>query len=288
MNELAFIEDIKIENMIYEIRGKFVMLDSDLAKLYNCTNGTKEVNQAVKRNIDRFPDDFYFQITKNEFDDLKSQNVTSSWNNYGGVRKLPHAFTEEGVAMLASVLKTEIASKVSVNIMRAFVKMKKIISINNDYIGRISNLETKYIEHDNKIDLILNKLSNKEKNNHIFFDGTIYDSYSFFMDILGKAKEEIIIIDNYAGKELFDILRNINVNIKIYTKNTDNVSMKKCTSQYNNITIINSDIFHDRFIIIDENILYHCGSSFKDLGKKCFGINRIEDTSILNNILNKL
>ena len=288
MNKLMFVEDIKIENMIYEIRGKFVMLDSDLARLYGCKNGTKEINQAVKRNIDRFPDDFYFQLSEEEFEYLKSHFVTSSWNNYGGIRKIPHVFTEEGVAMLASVLKTEVASRVSVSIMRAFVKMRKIISLNNNYNDRISNLETKYIEHDSKIDTLFDKLSDKEKNNHIFFDGTIYDSYSFLMDILGKAKEEIIIIDNYAGKELFDILRNINVNIKIYSKNIDSVLIKKYNSQYNNITIINSDIYHDRFIIIDKSVLYHCGSSFKDLGKKCFGINRIEDTMVIESILNKL
>ena len=190
--------------------------------------------------------------------------------------------------MLSSVLKSKVAEEISIKIMKTFVMMRKIISINNDYINRISNLEAKYIEHDNKIDLILNKLSDKEKNNHVFFDGSIYDSYSFFIDILSEATDEIIIIDNYAGKELFDILRNISVNIKIYTKNIDSISIKKYNSQYSNITIINSDIFHDRFIILDKSILYHCGSSFKDLGKKCFSINKIEDTSITESILNKL
>ena len=159
MNELVFVEDIKIENMIYEFRGKFVMLDSDLSKLYCCKNGTKCIISAVKRNMNKFPDDFYFQITKEEFGYLKSHFVTSSWNNYGGIRKMPHVFTEEGVAMLASVLKTEVASRVSVNIMRAFIKMRKFITINNNFSERISNLETKYIEHDTKIDILFDKLS---------------------------------------------------------------------------------------------------------------------------------
>ena len=134
MSEVIVKDNIQIENLIYEIRGKQVILDSDLARLYGCKNGTKEINQAVKRNIDRFPDDFYFQITKEEHTNLKSQFVTSSWSNYGGIRKLPYVFTEQGVAMLATVLRTENASVVSVNIMRAFVAMKKIIIDN--YAGK--------------------------------------------------------------------------------------------------------------------------------------------------------
>jgi len=286
MNELMFIEDIKIENMIYEIRGQYVMLDSDLALLYGVTTGN--LNKAKNRNINRFPSEFCFRLTKEEYINLKFQNGISKIDGRKLNRGLPFVFTEEGVAMLSSVLKSKIAEEISVRIMKTFVKMRKFITINNNYNDRISNLETKYIEHDSKIDILFDKLSSKEKNNHVFFDGTIYDSYSFFMDILGKAKEEIIIIDNYAGKELFDILRNINVNIKIYTKNIDDISMKKYNSQYNNITIMNNDIFHDRFIILDKNILYHCDSSFKDLGKKCFSINKIEDTSIIDSILNKL
>ena len=286
MNEIITTEDIKIENMIYEIRGQYVMLDSDLASLYGVTTGN--LNKAKNRNINRFPSEFCFRLTKEEYINLKFQNGISKIDGRKLNRGLPFVFTEEGVAMLSSVLKSKIAEEISVKIMKTFVKMRKFITINNNYNDIISNLETKYIEHDSKIDILFDKLSDKEKNNHVFFDGTIYDSYSFFIDILGKAKEEIIIIDNYAGKELFDILRNINVNIKIYTKNIDDISMKKYNSQYNNITIMNNDIFHDRFIILDKSILYHCGSSFKDLGKKCFAINEIKDTSIIESILNKL
>ena len=130
MNEVIISDDVKIENLIYEVRGKQVMLDSDLAKLYECKNGTKVVNQAVNRNIERFPDDFYFQLTNEEFLNLKSQFVTSSWNKYGGVRKLPYAFTEQGDAMLATVLRTPIAAQISVDIMRAFVAMRHLISNN--------------------------------------------------------------------------------------------------------------------------------------------------------------
>ncbi len=288
MNNIVVSDNIKIENMIYEIRGKKVMLDSDLARLYGCKNGTKSLNLAVKRNIERFPKDFYFQIDKNEYDNLKFQFETSSWNMYGGVRKLPYVFTEQGVAMLATVLKTENASIVSINIMRAFVAMKSIINT--------SLIEQKYInslvlEHDNEIKILqesFDKLNTKENNNHIFYEGQIYDSYSLLIDILSKAKKEIIIIDNYAGKKLFDIIKDINIKVKIYTENIDNISKEKYEKQYNNLEIINTNIFHDRFIIIDNKLLYHSGASFKDLGKKCFAITKMEDDNILKELLNKL
>ena len=128
MNEVLVKDDIKVEDMIYEIRGKYVMLDSDLGRIYECTNGTKDINKAVKRNIERFPSDFYFQLSSEEFNNLKFQNGTSSWNNYGGIRKLPHVFTEQGVAMLATVLRTKVAAEMSVSIMRAFVKMRHYLS----------------------------------------------------------------------------------------------------------------------------------------------------------------
>ena len=269
---------ISINDLIYNIRGKLVMLDADLAKLYQCINGTKEINQAVKRNIERFPEDFVFRLTKVEYDSvLRSQFVTLELQRGKFSKYLPYAFTEQGVAMLSAILKTNVASQVSVKIMRAFVEMKKYIATNN-FSNRISNLETKTIEHDNKINLILDKLSTKEVNNHIFYEGQIYDAYSLLINILNQSKKEIIIIDNYASKELFDIIKDIN-------KNIDEVLIKKYKKQYNNINIIKSDIFHDRFIIIDNEILYHSGASFKDLGNKCFAINKIIDKDILNKLL---
>ena len=280
MNEII---TTKVEDLIYEFRGKQVMLDSDLAKLYRCKNGTKTINQAVKRHINRFPERFCFQLTNEEYDVLKSQSGTSSWNEYGGVRKLPYVFTEQGVAMLSSVLRTEVAEQVSIKIMDAFVKMRHYI-VNENY--RLNNVETKLLEHDTKINEIFNQF--KTNNNHIFFEGEIYDAYSLLIDILKKAEKEIIIIDNYAGKQLFDILKEIKINIKVVTKNIDEISYKKYNEQYENIEIINNDKFHDRFIIIDKKILYHSGSSFKDIGKKCFGINKIEDSSYLKNILLKI
>ena len=288
MNNIVVSDDIKIENMIYEIRDKQVMLDSDLAKLYGCKNGTKSLNLAVKRNIERFPQDFYFQINKNEYDNLKFQIETSSWNMYGGVRKLPYVFTEQGVAMLATVLKTENASIVSVNIMRAFVVMKNIINTSLIEQKYFNELTIKNTEDIKLLQESFDKLNIKESNNHIFYEGQIYDAYSLLIDILSKAKKEIIIIDNYAGKELLDILKNIKTNIVVVSSNIDDTLKKKYEMQYKNVTFINNNKFHDRFIIIDKDILYTCGSSFKDLGKKCFYIGLIEDREILNNIISKL
>ena len=293
MNEIIVKDNIKIENLIYEIRGKQVMLDSDLAMLYGCKNGTKSLNLAVKRHINRFPERFMFQLTKEEYSSIYSrfQFETLNKNNQNqglNIKYLPYVFTEQGVAMLSAILKTDVAEEISIKIMDAFVAMKNIINT--------SLIEQKYInslvlEHDNEIRLLqesFNKLSTKEKINHIFYNGQIYDAYSLLIDILNKAKKEIIIIDNYAGKELFDITKDIKVNIKIYTKNIDEVSKKKYMQEYSNIEIITTDIFHDRFIILDTKELYNLGSSLKDIGKKCTSINRIEDSTILKELISRL
>ena len=284
MNNIMVTDNIKIENMIYEIRGKKVMLDSDLARLYGCKNGTKEINQAVKNNIEKFPERYCFRITEKEYSSLKSKILTSK----GGSRKGHTVFTEQGVYMLATILKGKLATSITIAIMDAFVAMKSIINT--------SLIEQKYInslvlEHDNEIKLLqesFDKLNIKENNNHIFYEGQIYDAYSLLIDILSKAKKEIIIIDNYAGKKLFDIIKDINIKVKIYTENIDNISKEKYEKQYNNLEIINTNIFHDRFIIIDNKVLYHSGASFKDLGKKCFAITKMEDNNILKELLNKL
>lgn len=284
MNDLIIKDNIKIEELIYEVRGKQVMLDSDLAKLYGCKNGTKSLNLAVKRHINKFPERFMFQLTENETKLLRFQNETT--NNMS--RTLPYVFTEQGVAMLATVLKTEVADEMSIKIMDAFVTMKNYI--NNNFIEQkyINNLVLDLDERVCLLEESFDKLSTKKDNNHIFYEGQIYDAYSLLIDILSKAKEEIIIIDNYAGKELFDITRNINVNIKIYTKNIDNISKKKYEKEYSNIEIISTDIFHDRFIIIDNKELYNIGSSLKDIGKKCSSVNKIEDTVIISKLIDRL
>ena len=222
---------------------------------------------------------------------LKSQIVTSSLRNeivHGGTRYLPYVLTEQGIMMLSGLLKSDIAVKVNVQIIEAFVAMRKYISstlVNQNFINNL------VYKHDEEIKLLkdsFDKLQEKKKANAIFFDGQIYDAYSLLLDILKSAKKEIIIIDNYAGKELLDILKEIGVNIIIYSANMNETLIKKYKSQYDNVELMFNNKFHDRFIIIDKKNIYHCGSSFKDLGKKCFAINKIESIMILNDVLNEI
>ena len=286
MNKIVVSNDIKIENMIYEIRGKKVMLDSDLAMLFGYE--TKQLNRQVLRNINRFPENYCFQITDTEYISLRCQNGTLK-NGRGEHRKyLPYVFTEYGITMLAGILKSEPAIKMSLRIVDIFITMKNYINTSLIEQKYFNELTIKNTEDIKLLQESFNKLNIKENNNHIFYEGQIYDAYSLLIDILSKAKKEIIIIDNYAGKKLFDIIKNINVKVKIYTENIDNISKEKYEKQYNNLEIINTHIFHDRFIIIDNKVLYHSGASFKDLGKKCFAITKMEDNNILKELLNKL
>ena len=284
MNKIVVSDNIKIENMIYEIRGKQVMLDSDLATLYGCKNGTKEINQAVKNNIEKFPERYCFRITEKEYSSLKSKVLTSR----GGSRKGHTVFTEQGVYMLATILKGKLATSITIAIMDAFVVMKNIINTSLIEQKYFNELTIKNTEDIKLLQESFDKLNTKESNNHIFYEGQIYDAYSLLIDILSKAKKEIIIIDNYAGKKLFDIIRDINVKVKIYTENIDNISKEKYEKQYSNIEIITTNTFHDRFIIIDNRVLYHSGASFKDLCKKCFAITKIVEDNILKELLDKL
>ena len=287
-----FKEELNIENMIYEIRGKQVMLDSDLAKLYECKNGTKSINLAVNRNIKKFPNDFYFQLTNNETENLRFHFETSnSTTNYGGKRYNPYAFTEQGVAMLATILHTPVAAEVSVNIMRAFVKMRKIISSNLIEQKYINELVIKDNERINLLEESFSKLEEKEKANHIFYEGQIYDAYSLLIDIFKEAGKEIIIIDNYADKSILDMITNLNVRVTIVTKKFNllkDIDIKKYNRQYHNLKVIYSDKFHDRFIILDKKVLYHSGASYKDLGNKCFAITKIKDKEYLETIIKNI
>ncbi len=286
MNELQVIDNIKIEDMIYEVRGKQVMLDSDLAKIYHCKNGTKEINQAVKRNINRFPEEFCFQLSEDEYSLLKSQFVTSKNKGRGGVRKLPYVFTEHGVIMLSSVIKSDVAAKTNVAIINAFVKMKKYFSSNLLEQSFINNM---VLEHDNDIKLLKESFSKFDSmSNEIFYEGQIYDAYSLLLDILNSCKESIIIIDNFANNKLFDTLSKTDKKVTVYSKNIDEELINKYKKQYNNVTLIHNDSYHDRFIIIDKKILYHCGSSFKDLGTKCFCISKIENQELIRDMLSSI
>lgn len=252
MNEIT--ETEKIENMIYEIRGKQVMLDYDLARLYECKNGTKSINQAVKRNLNKFPERYMFKLTEEEFNIICGPNLGPQKSK---TRTLPYVFTEQGVAMLATILRTSVADIVSMKIIDAFVYMRKYLTYNNKD-SLILNHEERIL----KLEESFNKLSAKQ--NSIIYEGCIYDSYSLLLDILNEAYEEIIIVDNYANKELFDILKNINKKIYVISKNLDNILINKYSKQYSNVTFINNDLFHDRYIILDRKTVYVSGMSLKD------------------------
>ena len=292
-NELSN-EDIK--KLIYTIRGKQVMLDSDVAMLYHYE--TKNINKAVKRNIDRFPEEFCFQLTENEFQTLRFQNGTSKQNLKiknelrGGRRYLPYVFTEQGIAMLAGVLKNDIAVKVSINIIKSFIEMRKFISLNGQVFERLTNMEYKLLEHDKKFDEVFNQLQLEDNiKQRIFFDGQIYDAYSLIIDIIKKANKKILIIDNYIDDSVLKMLakKNNNVEVIILTSNKSNIEtldIKKFNKEYPILKVAKTNKFHDRFIVIDNKEMYHLGASIKDLGKKCFAINKIEDMEIIEKFIN--
>ncbi len=271
-----------VENMIYELNNIQVMFDFDLAKLYHCKNGTKEINQAVKNNPLKFPKRFSWVLNDDELEKLRSKYLTTNYSKMS--RSNPRVFTEQGVMMLATILKSEVAIEVSISIMDAFVKLRRYFS------NSLMNSEI-LINHENrilKLENTFNKMQEKDKVSTIFFEGQIFDAYVLLLDIFDNAKEEIIIIDNYAGKELLKILKNVDKKIIIVSKNIDDVLVKKYKSEYFNIEFKNIDIFHDRFIIVDRKILYSCGASFKDLGKKCFAVNEMESKELIKNLLNKI
>ena len=294
-------EDIK--NLIYTVREKQVMLDSDVAMLYHYE--TKYINLAVRRNKERFPENFCFQLTNVEAENLKLQFATSSLTkeNYGGRRTLPYVFTEQGIAMLSGLLRNEVAIKVSINIMNAFVEMRKFLTTNRQVFERLNNVEYKLIEqndmlsnHEKKFEQVFNELQNKKENEFtqkIFFDGQIWDSYSLIIDIIKRAKSKILIIDNYIDDSILKMLskKNKYVEVIILTSQNCDISkldINKFNKQYPTLKIARSNKFHDRFIVIDNKELYHCGASFKDLGKKCFAINKMNDIKFIENIENSV
>lgn len=283
MNEVIKKDNIIVENMIYEIRGKQVMLDSDLAQLYHCKNGTKEINQAIKNNIDKFPERFAFRINEHESLSLKSKNLTS--NGRGGSRKGHTVFTEQGVAMLATILKTPVATEVSIRIMDAFVAMRNYISNNLIEQKHYNEMVLKHDDDIKKLQEFLNRLSSNEKNEHIFFEGQIYDAYSKIIDIFNTAIKKIIIIDNYLDKNMLDIISKSKVEVLLITANKlDNLDLIK----YNNLTVMINNTFHDRFIIIDNKIINHLGCSLNYIGKKCFAISKINDKDVMDNLIKKI
>lgn len=282
MNEII-IKDKKIENMIFEVRGVQVMLSSDVAILYQIE--TKRLNQVIKRNIDRFPSTFCFQLTDEEIDrlSLRSQfaplNKSNNLRGYN-IKYLPYVLTEQGIMMLSGLLRSDIAVKVNIKIIDAFVKLKRYASLENEML----------INHENrilKLEDAIDKMNEKEKVNSIFFDGQIYDAYSKIISILKLAKDNIIIIDSYADNTLLDIISKIDKKVTLICTNKllRNIDLDKYYKQYNNLKIIYNNSFHDRYFILDNSILYHCGTSINHLGHKIFGINKIEDDIMKNKLI---
>ncbi len=292
MENKPSISPMAIQNLIYTIRGKQVMLDSDLASLYHVE--TKNLNKAVKRNIERFPASFCFQLTEEETQSLRFQIGTSSLN-YGGRRYLPYVFTEQGVAMASAILRSNIAVKVSVEIMEAFVEMRRMLISNASLFHRLDNIELKQLQADQKFEELFKALESDKLHSEkgIFYNGQIFDAYAFVSDIIRTAKSSIILLDNYVDDTVLTLLgkRKANVTATIYTKNIGNqlrLDLQRYNSQYPSIEIKVFSDAHDRFLIIDDTELYHIGASLKDLGKKwfAFSIMNIEVGRMLQ-ILNK-
>lgn len=282
--------------MIRVIRGQQVMLDNDLATLYSVE--TRRLNEQVKRNIERFPDDFMFQLTKEELDNLMSQNATSSW---GGTRKLPYAFTEQGIAMLSSVLKSKTAVEVNIRIMRAFIAMRRFIATNAQLFQRLETIEYHQLEMkqhqevtDKRIDEVFRRLdADIPPMQGIFYDGQVFDAYRFVSDLILKAKQAIVLIDNYVDDTVLTLLdkREKGVSATIYTQRVSNqfqLDVDRHNDQYPPIEIKRFNKAHDRFLLVDDEV-YHIGASIKDLGRKWFGFTLMRDitaTELIHKIKN--
>lgn len=281
-------ETMDIQPLIRIIRGQQVMLDRDLAVLYRVE--TRVLNQAVKRNLERFPEDFMFQLTKEEFENWKSQFVTSK-SIIMGARKLPHAFTEQGIAMLSSVLKSKTAVDVNIRIMRAFVSMRRFIAINSQLVQRLETIEYHQLEMkqhqeitDKRIDEVFKRLdANIPPMQGVFYDGQVFDAYRFVSDLIRKAKRSIVLIDNYVDETVLTLLdkRTSGVSATIYTQQINaqlQLDINRHNTQYPAIEVNIFKRSHDRFLCIDDDV-YHIGASIKDLGKKWFAFSKMEDVT---------
>lgn len=280
MESKAIISRQEIESNIYTVRDQQVILDSDLARIYQVE--TKNLNKAVKRNAERFPVSFCFQLTDGEVENLRFQIGTSSLN-YGGRRYLPYAFTEQGIAMLSAVLRSEIAIKVSIEIMNAFVEMRRMLISNALLFHRLDKVEIKQLETDQKFEAIFKALESDKLQSEkgIFYNGQVFDAYTFVSDIIRSAKSSIVLLDNYVDDTVLTLLgkRNTNVTAMIYTKTISNLlrlDLQRYNSQYPPIEIELFSDAHDRFLIIDDTELYHIGASLKDMGKKWFAFSRMD------------
>lgn len=279
----------KITSKIYEIRGKQVMLDSDLANLYKVE--TKRINEAVKNNPKKFPERFSWKLTDQESQIFLVEIFDQKIETRGGKYKNPRVFTEEGVAMLATILNSDIATKVSIAIMDAFVAMRHFLIENQEIYKELGYHSRKLIEHDEQLSQLFSKFENNDQKELLYFEMQVYDAYSKIIDIMSSAKKELIIIDNYADKSVLDMISRISVTTKLIVKSPSNltaIDVKKYQEQYNNLKIIYSNIFHDRYLILDETIIYHCGASLNKAGSKIFSINKLEEKEIKDALIIKI
>ncbi|AME08959.1 MULTISPECIES: ORF6N domain-containing protein [Gemella] len=290
---LVIVDNKEIQNLIYTIRDKQVMIDSDLAILYQVE--TKYLNRQRSRNADRFPEDFCFQLTKEEYEFLRCQNVaTKKESGSGGRRYMPYVFTEQGIAMLSAVLKSDVAVEVSIKIMNSFVEMRNFLLSNREMFARLDRVELKQSGTDRKLEEVFNYIAaNTEVKQNVFFDGQIYDAFSFIVGLVKKAKKKIILIDNYVDVNTLNILckKNQGVDVTITTAGKGSLSTKDVTkfnAQYPKLSVKTTMDFHDRFLIIDKAEIYHIGASIKDVGKKSFGITKIEDKDLVKSLVNKV
>ncbi len=286
MQEITTIGNIDIKSKIYTIREQQVMLDKDLAELYGVE--TKRINEAVKNNIDKFPDDFYFELAENEENSLRSNFSTLKNSIRGKHRKYPiKAFTEQGVYMLATILKSKIASQITVTIIRTFANMRKLINSNNFYTEQLKNIEKRQLSYEIKSDENFDKIFKALESNEpiqaqgIFYNGQIFDAHNFVSDLIRSAKKSIVLIDNYVNDTTLTLFsKNQKVDITIHT-NTITKSLKldleKYNKQYKKISIKTTKDFHDRFLILDNKEVYHIGASLKDLGKKVFAFSKMKN-----------
>ena len=288
--ELNLTTTEEIQNLIYTIREKQVMLDSDVAKLYHCE--TKYVNRVVKRNIERFPEEFCFQLTEEEYELLRCQFVTLKSGRGQHRKYMPYAFTEHGITMLSGLLNSNVAIEVSIKIVKSFIEMRKFLTKKGQITERLTSIEYKLLEHDKKFDIVFDKLQEKQiESQRLFYDGQIYDAYNLIIEIIKKAEDKITIIDNYIDDSVLEMLskKKDNVEVVILTSNNcniQNIDIQKFNKQYPTLKVAKTNRFHDRFIILDEKELYHLGASIKDLGKKCFAINKIENEEFIELVRN--
>ena len=289
MSNIVFKNEEKLTNLIYEVRGKQVMLDSDLAKLYQVE--TKRINESVKNNKDKFPERFSWKLTKEESKIFMVENFDQKIETRGGRYNCPRVFTEQGVAMLATILKSKVATQVSIAIMDAFVLMRKYISNNLIEQKYINNLVLEDHSRVNKLEETFQKFEEKRRAYEIYFDGQIYDAYSKILDIFNSAKEEIIIVDNYADKTLLDMVKDLHVKVTIITKKNNLLKehmIEKYNKEYHNLTVKYSNIFHDRYFILDNEVVYHCGASINRIGYKTFSITLVADQDVSQLLIDKI